>query len=284
MGIINSVVNGEVCSSISIKDRGFNYGDGLFETIALVDNKLIFWDEHFKRLVNGCGVLGLSQPKESVLKEYIHQLRLPEQNTAPYVIKIVVTRGESERGYAFDDKIKPTISISLIDYPKYKQCYWTSGISLKLCNTQVSEQPQLAGVKHLNRLEQVLARREWADEYQEGIMSDSNGNVIEGVMSNLFIVKDDVVYTPCLNKSGVEGVMRGVVLNLCETKGIITKVEKISLALLKNADEVFLTNSLIGIWPVKSIADTAYLINGKTKILMQALVKNYTVDYASFNI
>lgn len=281
MTLICSIVNGELSSTLSVQDRGLSYGDGVFETIALVDQKIIFWDEHYQRLLKGCAQLRISHPSEATLKSNVTQLLESTEKSLNYVIKIIVTRGNGERGYKTSPNINSNIIISLSSYPNHPKEYWIDGIKVKSCETKLSSQRQLAGIKHLNRLEQVLARQEWVDEYQEGLLSDDNGYVIEGVMSNLFIIKDKIIYTPSLTNSGVEGIMRHVVLNLCESNGMIVTIEPLSLERTLEADEVFLTNSLIGIWPVSYINGQSFAIGNATKNIMQLLLKNKLVNYAS---
>lgn len=281
MALLNSIVNGEIASSISIQDRGFHYGDGLFETLALVNQQPVFWMQHYQRLSSGCQRLGIQCPTESELKRDIDKLNDTTVDIPHSVLKIIVTRGDSDRGYKADEKSKSNIVLMLSTYPKYPKQYWHEGINVRRCKTTLSTHTQLAGLKHMNRLEQVLARQEWNDEFQEGLMSDDKGYLVEGVMSNLFIVKNKSIITPCIDKAGVDGIMRNVVLNLCESNGIIAKQDKLSLEQVLDADEVFLTNSIIGIWPVNKIDAQSYSIGDTTKLIMQLLKKEYSIDYAT---
>ncbi len=284
MAVLNSIVNGEVSNGISIQDRGFNYGDGLFETIALVNQQPVFWNEHYQRLLKGCKVLGIDCPAEQKLKEDVKKLMHLSQDINTAIVKIMVTRGNSERGYQYSDNLVSNVVVSLFTPPSYPSSYWNKGVNIKLCETQLASQKQLAGIKHLNRLEQVLARNEWQDEYQEGLMADAAGNIIEAVMSNIFIVKNNVVQTPLIINAGVNGIMRNIVLKLCEANGIMAIEDKISLEQVLAADEVFLTNSIIGIWPVKQISSQAYNSGLITKNIMQFLIEDYSVDYATFSV
>ncbi len=284
MAVLNSIVNGELSKIISIQDRGFNYGDGLFETIALVNQQPVFWNEHYQRLLKGCEVLGIDCPAEQKLKGDIEKLIHLSRNINTAVAKIMVTRGNSERGYQYNDNLVPNVIVSLSAYPSYPSSYWEEGVKVKLCETRLSSQQQLAGIKHLNRLEQVLARNEWQDEYQEGLMANAAGNIIEAVISNVFIIKDNIVQTPLIINAGVNGIMRNIVLKLCKANGIMAVEDKISLEQVLAADEVFLTNSIIGIWPVKHINSQAYILGLITKNIMQFLIEDYSVDYATFSI
>jgi len=284
MAVLNSIVNGEIGTKISIQDRGFNYGDGLFETMLLVNHQPVFWDEHYQRLIKGCKVLGIRCPSGESLKEDIEKLwhLTPDVNVA--VIKIIVTRGDSKRGYQYPDNIASNVVIFLSTYPGYPVSYWNEGVKVKICETLLSSHTQLAGLKHLNRLEQVIARNEWQDDYQEGLMADISGNIVEGVMSNIFIVKDNLVRTPLIINAGVNGIMRNIILKICEANGIMALEDDISLKQLLAADEVFLTNSIIGVWPVKQINNRLYTTGLATKNIMKLLTKQYSVDYAAVSV
>ncbi len=284
MALLNSIVNGELTLKISIQDRGFNYGDGLFETIAMLNRQPLFWVEHYQRLLKGCNVLGIHCPTEQKLKYDIEKLAQLSPNVSAAVVKIIVTRGNSERGYQYDDNLVPNVVVSLSTYPSYPSRYWSEGIKIKACETRLSTQKRLAGLKHLNRLEQIVARQEWKNEYQEGLMADVAGNIIEGVMSNIFVIKDNVVHTPVIINAGVNGIMRNIILKLCEANGIMVTVDEISFEQVLDADEVFLTNSIMGVWPVKKINNQFYTPGLLTKNIMNFLTKEYSVDYATLSV
>ncbi len=284
MAVLNSIVNGELSTQISIQDRGFNYGDGLFETMLLINHQPVFWDEHYQRLVKGCEVLGIRCPPEESLKGDIAKLwhLSPDVNVA--VIKIIVTRGDSKRGYQYPDNIVSNVVIFLSTYPAYPVSYWNEGVKVKICETLLSSHKKLAGLKRLNRLGQVIARNEWQDDYQEGLMADISGNIVEGVMSNIFIVKDNLVRTPLIINAGVNGIMRNIILKICEANGIMALEDDISLKQVLAADEIFLTNSIIGVWPVKQINNRLYTARLATKNIMKLLTKQYSVDYAAVSV
>lgn len=263
------LVNGKSEDRINVSDRGLQYGDGLFETIAY-RNGVEFLDAHLNRLSVGCERLAISFQQ---LEQLRSELDIVSQNlTDDAVIKIIVTRGSGGRGYFADKDIIPTRIISTHPYPSFPDSNYTTGVSLRFCQQTLSENLSLAGIKHLNRLEQVLARNEWTDQsINEGLMSDSHGNVIEGTMSNIFIVKSGQLFTPELNKSGVAGIMRAQIMKLADGNDLIVKEAAISKNDVFNADEVFICNSVIGIWPVRIIADTNYQVGPITQQLQYAL-------------
>ena len=284
MALLKALVNGDFSSGVSVNDRGLNYGDGAFETIAYTNGNAVFWERHYKRLKKGCDILGFDCPIENDLLKDIKKITETDGSTDNAVIKIIVTRGESERGYKPSEHTTPNVIVSLSAYPLYPSAYWKDGVDIKKCTTNLSSQKKTSGIKHLNRIDQVLARREWDDEFQEGLMLNENGHVIEAVMSNVFIVEDKKIVTPIIKGSGVKGIMREVVLNICETSGIMVLKDKLTLERVLKADEVFLTNSLIGIWPVKRIENTQLEVGSLTQEIMQSLKNKYMVNYASLSL
>ena len=181
------LVNGEQLDTVAIMDRGFQYGDGLFETIEVRANQPIFLEQHLKRLNTDSQRLYLPKIDLTLLRTEIKMLC---QNIGNAVLKIIITRGSGGRGYRQPDVIQPTRILSLHPFPDYPKSHYSNGIVARICQTQLGLNPTLAGMKHLNRLEQVLARAEWNDAaIHEGIMLDFNEHVIEGTMTNLFTLK-----------------------------------------------------------------------------------------------
>lgn len=271
------LINGEPSDLVAASDRGLQYGDGLFETIAVIDGKPRLWERHMARLANGCDVLQLPPPDIELLLREAQQL-CGDRSRA--VLKIIITRGSGGRGYRFPEAMTPTRIVSLHPWPDYPVSYYTHGIAAALCRTRLAVNPTLAGVKHLNRLEQVLARNELGDGLQEGVMRDLDGNVIEGTAGNLFIVEEGQLVTPTLSRCGVSGVMREVVLEQARQLTIPAAIEAIDLPRLRNASECFVTNSVIGLWPLYRLDDINYSQGIVTTSLLNALraQKLITID------
>jgi len=246
-------VNGVIGAQLSPMDRGLAYGDGLFETCKLQNGALGLWRYHSDRLLAGCHKLGipLSLPLlEAQLAEVI-----PASKTSDAVVKITVTRGQGGRGYKWPDPAQPNIIIGVYPAAAYPAENILDGVRVHLCKLRLGHNPALAGLKHLNRLEQVLARAEWdEDSIAEGLLLDSNSNLVEAVFSNIFLVKNNQLLTPDLSLAGVSGVMRRYILEeVAPALAINTHVAQLSLDDLYAADEIFLCNSLYGIWPVREI-------------------------------
>jgi 4-amino-4-deoxychorismate lyase len=276
------LVNGVLANTLEIADRGLQYGDGLFETLAVIKGHPVFLTQHLRRLQKGCQALAIALPNHSLLSLEIAQLssqaaqHIASDNA---VIKVIVTRGVGGRGYRPPDQPKPTRIVSLHPFPSYNTDYNKQGIRTIFCHTRLGINPSLAGIKHLNRLEQVLARAEWHDPtIQEGIMLDINGHVIEGTMSNLFYIQDDIIHTACLKASGIDGIIRQQLISLARQQGFVVLESNITPAALLAADEVFVCNSIIGIWPVHQIDRQLFAIGQITQHLQLCLAQKMHED------
>jgi 4-amino-4-deoxychorismate lyase len=263
------LINGESREHIEISDRGFQYGDGLFETIEVRDGRAVFLERHLQRLNEGCQRLYIPCPDIDVLRFEAGELCrrwVGDTHSARAVLKIIITRGSGGRGYRQPDVIHPTRILSLHPHPDYPEIYRQQGIVTRICATRLGLNPTLAGIKHLNRLEQVMARAEWNDSsIQEGLMLDVHDHVIEGTMTNLFYVKDSNLYTPVLAQSGVAGIMRGIIMTISVGHGFSVVEHVFTEAELLSADEVFVCNSIIGIWPVNQIENTHFSVGPVTE-------------------
>lgn len=272
------LINGVQQESIEAVDRGLHYGDGLFETIAVTGGKPQLWQPHMQRLQEGCRRLGLPSPDMVQLQRESEQLC---RGVDKAILKLIITRGSGGRGYRPPVPAHP--NRLMFRYPWPEHADEKTGIVVRLCHTPVSCNTALAGIKHLNRLEQVLARQEWDDEsIVEGLMEDGRGNLIEGTMSNLFAVRGGMLLTPDLSECGVAGVMRAKVLELAEALSLAYQVSKLPIAELPQMDELFITNSIIGIRPVSRCDAIDYDIdnNPYTRRLQSALYQRLGSEHA----
>jgi 4-amino-4-deoxychorismate lyase len=246
-------VNGVEQNTISASDRGLQFGDGLFETMALIGGKVRHVERHLDRLTLGCGRLGIPCPRRAELLDEFSRFAGAEGRA---VLKLVLTRGVSERGYRIPESLQPTRILSHNDRPNYPAEWWEQGVKVRWCKTTLSGQPALAGLKHLNRLEQVLARREWSDpDIAEGLMCDRRGYLIGGTMTNVFLVRGKTLTTPRVDECGVAGTMRTTILELANALGLEGAVQEIAGVDVAKAEEMFLTNALIGAWPVHQLGE-----------------------------
>lgn len=249
---MDSLVNGVAADSIFIDDRGLAYGDGVFETIAVRAGEALLFEAHMRRLRHGCLQLCIPAPDSELCRGEV--VRLCGGRTG--VIKLIVTRGRATRGYAPQGAAQPNRLLLFSKWEGYPLSFYTQGVRLAICRTRLSTQERLAGIKHLNRLENVLAASELDREHsQEGIMLDHDNRVIECTRSNIFFIKGGEIHTPALHRCGIEGVMRDHVLRCAGKHGVRVHVRDIRLEEAERMDEAFISNSLIGVWPVTLLDD-----------------------------
>lgn len=245
------LINGVPGDQVSIHDRGLQYGDGVFRTLRISNRHVLHWPRHYHKLQQDCAALKLPCPEAALLLDELQRLAAQQ---ADATAKIIITRGLGMRGYAPPGNAIPARILSLAPPPGYPADFYTQGIHLHVCELRLGHQPRLAGIKHLNRLENVLATAEWNETAAaEGLLLDVAGNVIEGTRCNLFMVSDGELITPELSHCGVAGVQRERVMEWAANNGIPSRIAQFGLAELLAADEVFLVNSIIGLWPVREL-------------------------------
>jgi len=262
------LVNGAE-AAVDPGDRGLAYGDGLFETMAVLDGAIRRLDLHLDRLTEGCRRLGITAPGLDTILSDLEKLR-PTASLS--VAKLTVTRGTGTRGYVSASDAQTTRIFGIHPWPDYPASNYSDGVAVRNCELRLGENPTLAGLKHLNRLEQVLARMEWsAGPWAEGLLTDTSGSVIGGTMSNVFAVRGDTLRTPTLRRCGVKGVMRRIVMELAPGQGLNAEECDFSPGELTTSDEIFLTNAVIGIWPVRQLDQQRFAPGAVTRRLMDAV-------------
>ncbi|MFK8019223.1 MAG: aminodeoxychorismate lyase [Pseudomonadales bacterium] len=248
------LVNGLWQDHISLDDRAVHYGDGLFETMRVVDGKIPLLPRHIDRLEEGAARLLFATDRSQItdmLNVYLREV----PGKSSLTLKLIASRGSSQRGYRPAVGQPATIAIKASTYvSRVSEAQREQGVSARLCNTRLGRNSLLAGLKHLNRLEQVLAQAEWNDPHIfEGIMLDSDDYLVEGTMSNLFFVLAGKLYTPQLTDSGVKGVMREELVEFFTQSTGLSPVEgRFKLDTLADAKEVFVCNSSFGAVPLVS--------------------------------
>jgi len=264
-GSASCLINGEPASRLDVADRGLHYGDGVFTTLAVRGGVPLFLSRHLARLQADAASLGLPFPGVSVLADEAHRLCVLHPAS---VLKIMLTRGTGGRGYRPPAHAAGTRVLSAHPWPDYSPEIREQGVKTRVCNLRLGLNPRLAGIKHLNRLEQVLARAEWCEEaVREGLLLDYEGFLVEGVMSNVFLVQGGRLRTPLLDRCGVAGVMRGLVLDAAEEAGLPVEQARLLPGDAFAADELFLTNSVIGVWPVCALEGRPFPVGGLTRLL-----------------
>ena len=246
------LLDGQACDSPLLLDRGLAYGDGLFETIAVRDGQPLAWPAHMARLARGCAALSLPAPQPAALLDDAQRLLSACDHG---VIKILLTRGNGGRGYRPPAAPQPRRVVSLHPWPAELDEGNGAPRQVWVCRQRLGHQPQLAGIKHLNRLEQVLASAEWpSPDFFEGLMLDIDGKLIEGIRSNVFVVQGKTLLTPELSRCGIAGIVREAVLDCASAHGFVPRVEPMTLAQIGAHDEMFLCNSVMGLRVVGEIA------------------------------
>jgi 4-amino-4-deoxychorismate lyase len=225
--------------------RGLAYGDGVFETMRAVGGALPWWPAHRARLARGAARLGIAMPSNDALDTALRDLLRDHPDA---VVKLVLTRGSGGRGYAPPADAPPVWLLSASALPPAPRA---GGLVLRWCELRLATQPVLAGIKHCNRLEQVLARAEWRDEgIDEGLLRDGDGDVVCATAANLFVLHDGRWWTPPVDRCGVAGVCRGWALGALDaTERRLTPDDVLS------SQALVLCNAVRGILPVARLGD-----------------------------
>lgn len=246
-------VNGQLCQQISVSDRAVAFGDGCFTTIHGMNQQAKMLKEHIARLARDCERLKITVPDWDELERHLVEI-CANQADDEFVLKVIISRGEGGRGYSSVGFMKPTIIASVSPFPSHYTQLQCKGAKLILSQTPVSRNPLLAGMKHLNRLEQVLIRQE-IDEAQadEAIVLDTDGTIVECCSANVFWRIGQTVYTPVLSHSGVNGLMRQkIIALLAGSQYHFEEIERFA-SILAHCDEVIMCNALMPVLPVQSI-------------------------------
>ena len=279
---VNSLINGIAADHLNINDRSIHYGDGLFETILCNDNNLYYWQQHFQRLQTSAEQLKIACPPEQVFLDDITKLLADNDSLPACVIKIIVSRGTGERGYKFSKNTSANRLVMLSSLDAGHSSVLSRKLlqgELFICRQQVSINEDLAGLKHLNRLENVMARNEWDAGYIDGLMLNANRHVIEGSMSNLFAITGNQLFTPDLKLSGVNGIMREMIIDLARKNDIKTTVTNLTIDEISTMDELFISNSLLGMKAVTKLGDSLYKDQQVSDMIFSELLKTMD-DYA----
>ncbi|WP_018150029.1 aminodeoxychorismate lyase [Leeia oryzae] len=252
---MRTLVNGVSTDQISVADRGFMYGDGVFRTLKAVQGRLASWSRHYDKLASDAARLGIPCPDVSVWEGDIRQLMQSEAELQDCVVKLTLTRGIGPRGYAVPAECTPTRVVQLSPLIPPDAALYADGCLVGVSNVVMGSQPQLAGIKHLNRLENVLARTAMAGTgFFDALMLDEHGWVIEGIQTNVLLeMRDGRWLTPDLQRCGVAGITRDLIMQNARAQGVEILVSKVSMTDIHAASHIWLTNSLIGALPVRTL-------------------------------
>ncbi len=246
------LVDGLPAASVDARDRGLAYGDGVFRTLRCQAGEPRWWHDQISTLASDCAALALPAPEAACLQDEVRRVA----DGADCAVKIIVTRGSGARGYA-PTGMSATRIVLASPLPPHARPDAPVDVHARLCTLRLAAQPRLAGVKHLNRLENVLARGEWDDPACfEGLLCDASGHLVGGTFSNLFWLAGHTLFTPPLDTCGIAGVTRARLLRRARRLGLAVQVERHPPAAILAADEVLIGNSLIGLRRLARLDDT----------------------------
>ena len=251
---INSKMVSTDKARISIFDRGFMYGDGVFETMRCYEGVVFKIDEHMARLEKSLSKVRIKPPySKNYLKNAIYNLLEANKLKSAY-IRLAITRGEGRLGIEHKDKLRPNTVIVAKEFGGYPDRMFNKGISCRVVDIYQNERSPLSGIKSLNFLNYIMARFEAKDSgSDEAIILNTKGYVAEAVTSNIFIVKSDSIATPSIANGALPGITRSIIIEIAKRLDIKVVEKSISHKELLNAREVFLTNSLAEVLPVIKI-------------------------------
>ncbi|EPE37642.1 Aminodeoxychorismate lyase [Candidatus Photodesmus katoptron] len=262
-------VNGKLSSSISVMDRSFQYGDGCFTTMLVFEGKIQHWDMHVKRMEECLHFLNIALPNWEKVYKWLMEARLKNRKSG---LKLHITRGKGHFGYNSQGIESPNITISHFLVPNHYKRLIRYGLELGVCNQNLGINPLLAGYKHNNRLEQVLLKLEINRlGLFDAIVLDIKKNLIETTIANLFWVKNNIIYTPSLENAGVNGITRQLVIQFSSSKNLKLIIDNFQFQCLDDAEEIFITNSILGVVPVIKIISKHYNIGKVTRYFQERL-------------
>jgi 4-amino-4-deoxychorismate lyase len=264
----SALFNGQEPSGGWDATRALHYGDGVFRSVLIHDGACVDWPQHLRKLRSDAEALGLEMPERALLDAEATALVADRKHG---VLKVILSRCGERRGYR-PDAARADRLLQWHPLPAYPAKFWDEGVTVGWSELRLSAQPRLAGIKHLNRLEQVLASREIEGEVAEVLMCDEEDHPICGTRSNLFVVRDGCLHTPDLNRQGVAGLMRGRILDTARNQGLAVHVDVLTRQQVVTADECFLSNAIIGIWAVRRLGEHEWNSRGPaTSALVQSL-------------
>jgi len=263
-------------AKVSILDRGFCYGDALFETMRVYSGKIFQLDRHLDRLEHGAQSIFLKLPESRERIEEILYVTFSRNQGADAVIRLTLTRGEGILGKLWQADTSPTLSVYVRSYSAPPDEWYQNGVPIALIPNSAAKLGGLQEqIKSANYLSQILARKQAEDQNSvDGIMINDQGEVCDGTISNIFVVKDGELSTPAVNSYVLAGVTRQVVLKLATESGTVCKERSMAADDILQGDEVFLTNTGWEILPVTRVGGKA-VGSGQPGPLTQALRREF---------
>ena len=266
----NFLINGDAKNSLSPFDRGLAFGDGVFRTFLIKDGNPINWKNQYQKLSQDLKVIEIKTPSQKILLTDIQKL-FPAKGI--FISKIIVTRGESQTGYDFKIGIRPTRILLKIDFNKNRYEMFKKGVQLTVSNIRATKSSN-SGIKDLNRLENVLARKGISTNFFDAIMLDSNGNICDCARSSLFIRFGSALYTASNKSFGIHGVSKKIICENVKKLNLTIDYSPLTINQLEKADEIIVSNSIFGALQVVRFKNTKWekgaLANSISNLLNEA--------------
>lgn len=243
-----------VDARVSIFDRGFLYGDGVFETMRSYAGAVFKLEEHMDRLFGALGLLKIKAPysKKYLIDAIYEVLAINSLKSAN--IRISVTRGEGMLGIGYRDDFVPNTVIAAKELKEYPDWMYLKGVSAKVVDVRQNEYSPVTKMKSLNFLNYILARQNAKEKgFDEAILMNTTNYIAEASTSNIFLVKRNRIVTPSTDSGVLPGITRGVIIKIARRLGLDIEEDKVPYVELLDANEVFLTNSLVEVLPVTKL-------------------------------
>ena len=275
--LLNGTITQKEKVSILPNDRGFLYGDGIYETIRVHHGKPFLWQWHMNRLTAGAETINLKIPLTPLvlLEKTKRLIELNKSNNC--IVRLTITRGPGERGYDYTGNETPTLLVTTHEIPAMEK----NSISLSITNIRVATGDILTTIKSNNKLGAVMAKRfAKAQNTDDGLMLNSDGNITETSSANIFCINDGILRTPPIYDGLLPGVTRRLTLGLASSIGLIVKEESITPKKLEQANAIFVTSAATGIRNVEKIEDTIFPKNQ----LVNQLQKAYDEELSKLTI
>jgi len=243
---------------VSVFEHGFLYGYGLFETMRAYHGKIFLLERHIKRLLNSAEAIGLADSPGGIDLDKACRDTLEANKLEDARLRLTVTGGESDDFPWSGDKITPTIVITARTYQGFSSEKYEQGFKVGIASVRQCRQAGVSGIKSVSYLVSVLARREAvAQGLDEALLLNDDGYLSEGGSSNVFFVRSSRLVTPSLESGILPGITRDVAMELADELGIIVTEGTVGLAVIKQCEESFLTNAVMGVMPMTEVRDSS---------------------------
>ncbi|GAB4389225.1 MAG: branched-chain-amino-acid transaminase [Thermodesulfovibrionales bacterium] len=259
-------------ATVSVFDHGFLYGDGVYETLRVYDGVAFMLEEHIARLQRSAALTGLDlgRPSDAIKLAMYETLTVNDFRNA--YVRIMATRGFGPPGIDPDLCKEPTFVIIAEEFKPYPRAFYESGVKVIIPRTRRNHPDALnPRIKSLNFLNNILAKIEAKQaEAYEALMLNSAGRLAEGTITNVFFMKGGVLCTPSVECGILDGITRGIVLDLAVRDGVTVREGEFTPEDIYAAEEVFITNTTLEVMPVSKVDDREYEVGDTARLLLKS--------------